>query len=143
MFDLGKMHYFLGLEVVQSDDGIFVSQKKYVREILNRFKMKNCNSTDTPVEFGLKLNKAGRGAKVDNTLYRIIIRSLMHLTATRPDIMYGASLISRSKHIDVKYCFLRDLNNEGIVELQYCRSEDQLTDIFTKPLKSLPFQKLS
>ena len=41
MSDLGKMHYFLGFEVVQSDDGIFVSQKKYVREILNRFKMKN------------------------------------------------------------------------------------------------------
>ena len=48
----------------------------------------------------------------------------------------------RSKHIDVRYYFLRDLNNEGTVELQYCRSEDQLADIFTKPLKSLPFQKL-
>ena len=41
MYDLSKMHYFLGFEVVQSDDGIFVTQKKYVREILNRFKMKN------------------------------------------------------------------------------------------------------
>ena len=63
MSDFGKMHYFLGLEIVQSVDGIFVSQKKYVREILNRFKMKNCNSVDTPVEFGLKLNNVGRGAK--------------------------------------------------------------------------------
>ena len=51
-------------------------------------------------------------------------------------------LHGRSKHIDVKYYFLRDLNNEGTVELQYCRSEDQLADIFTKPLRSLPFQKL-
>ena len=51
-------------------------------------------------------------------------------------------LHGRSKQIDVKYYFLRDLNNEGTVELQYCRSEDQLADIFTKPLRSLPFQKL-
>ena len=99
MSDLGKMHYFLGFEVVQSDDGIFVSQKKYVREILNRFKMKNCTSADTPVEFGLKLNKAGRGAKVDNTLYRQIVGNLMYLNATRPDIMYGVCLISRYMEI--------------------------------------------
>ena len=66
-----------------------------MREILNRFKMKNCNSGDTPVEFGLKLNKARRGAKVDNTLYRKIVGNFMYRTATRPDIMYGVSLISR------------------------------------------------
>ena len=48
----------------------------------------------------------------------------------------------RSKHIDVRYYFLRDLNNEGTVELQYCRSEDLLADILTKPLRFLPFQKL-
>lgn len=47
MFDLGKMHYFLGLEVVQSDDGIFVSQKKHVREILDGFKMQNCNPANS------------------------------------------------------------------------------------------------
>ena len=52
-------------------------------------------------------------------------------------VLYG-----RRKHIDVKYYFLRDLNNERIVELQYCRSEDHLADIFTKPLRCLPFQKL-
>ena len=51
-------------------------------------------------------------------------------------------LHGRSKHIDVKNYFLRDLNNEGTVELQYCQSEDQLADIFTKPLRCLPFKKL-
>ncbi|KAK6791895.1 hypothetical protein RDI58_010976 [Solanum bulbocastanum] len=87
MSDLGKMHYFLGLEVVQSENGIFVSQKKNLREILDQFKLKNCNPTDTLVEFGLKLNKAGRGDKEENTLYRQIVGSLMYLTATRPAIM--------------------------------------------------------
>ncbi|XP_049394795.1 secreted RxLR effector protein 161-like [Solanum stenotomum] len=57
--------------------------------------MKNCNPVDTLVEFGLKLNKVGRGDMVDNTLYRQIVGSLMYLTATRPDIMYVVSFISR------------------------------------------------
>lgn len=95
MSGLGKMHYFLGLEVVQLDDGIFVSQKKYAWEILDQFKMKNCNPANTPFEFGLKLSKDGRGDMVDNILYRQFVGSLMYLTATRPDIMYVVSLISR------------------------------------------------
>ena len=51
-------------------------------------------------------------------------------------------LHGRSKHIEVKYYFLRDLSNDGIIDLKYCRSEEQLADIFTKPLKFLPFQNL-
>ena len=51
-------------------------------------------------------------------------------------------LHGRSKHINVKYYFLRDINNEGTIKLQYCRSEDQLADIFTKSLRFLLFQKL-
>lgn len=54
MSDLGMMHYFLDIEVVQSADGIIVSQKTYVQEILDRFQMKNCNSVSTPTEFGIK-----------------------------------------------------------------------------------------
>ena len=51
-------------------------------------------------------------------------------------------LHGRSKHIDVKYYFLRDICNDGAIELKYYHSEDQLEDIFTKPLKLLPFQNL-
>lgn len=50
MTDLGMMHYFLVIEVVQSPIGIFISQKKYVQEILNKFPLKNCNSMSTPIE---------------------------------------------------------------------------------------------
>ncbi|KAG6475047.1 hypothetical protein ZIOFF_064264 [Zingiber officinale] len=95
MSDLGMMHYFLGMEVVQSTKGIFISQKKYVQEILDRFQMKDCNPVSTPTEFGLKLNKDHEGKKVDSTIYKQIVGSLMYLTATRPDIMYSVSLISR------------------------------------------------
>ncbi|CAL5333116.1 unnamed protein product [Camellia sinensis] len=278
MSDLGMMHYYLGIEVVQSSTGIFISQKKYVGEILDMFQMKDCNPVTTPSEFGLKLNKDNGGTKVDNTLYKQIVGSLMYLTATRPDIMHAVSVISRymecptelhllvakrifrylqgtkefglfykkgeksnlygftdsdyagdsddrkstsgyvfmmgtgavswssrkqsivtlstteaefvaaaacacqaiwlkkilkelqfkedeptliycdntstiklsrnpvlhgrSKHIDVKYHFLRDLTNDGVIDLIYCRSEDQVADILTKSLKFPAFQKL-
>ena len=57
MYDLGLMHYFLGIEVIQSTNVIFISQKKYVQDILNKFQMKDCNLVSTPIEFDLKLNK--------------------------------------------------------------------------------------
>ena len=95
MSDLGMMHYFLGIEVVQLANGVFISQKKYVQDILDRFQMKDCNPVCTPTKFGLKLNKDHEGKKVDSTLYKQIIGSLMYLTATRLDIMYSVSLISK------------------------------------------------
>ena len=95
MSDLGMMHYYLGIEVYQLANGIFISQKKYVGEILNRFQMKDCNPVNTPVEVGLKLHKDHEGRKVDSIFYKQIVGSLMYLTATRPDIMYSVSLISR------------------------------------------------
>lgn len=95
MSDLGMMHYFLGIEVEQSAVGIFISQKKYVQEVLDMFKMKNCNSVSTPMETGLKLVRNCKERNVDITLYKQIVGSLMYLTATRPDIMHAVSLISR------------------------------------------------
>jgi len=88
MTDLGMMHYFLGIEIVQSDVQIFVFQKKYVRDILDRFQMHDCNYVNTPIECGLKLHKDPKGKKINSTLYKQIMGSLMYLTATRPDIMY-------------------------------------------------------
>jgi hypothetical protein len=95
MTDLGLMHYFLGIEVVQSSDGIFISQKKYALEILNRFKMKNCNSVCTPTDLILKLIKDDARKKVNATLYKQIVVSLIYLTSTRLDVMYAVSLINR------------------------------------------------
>ena len=92
---LGMMHYFLGIEVNQIAGGIFICQKKYVGEVLDMFQMKDCNPANTPSDFSLKLHKDLEGKKVDSTLYKQIIGSLMYLTATRPDIMYSVSMTSR------------------------------------------------
>lgn len=95
MTDLGLMHYFLGIEVVQSTNGYFISEKKYVQEILNRFQMQDCNPVKSPIEYGLKLSKDSEGEKVDSTLFKQIVGNLMYLTATKPELMYSVSLISR------------------------------------------------
>ncbi|CAL8176597.1 unnamed protein product [Prunus armeniaca] len=124
MSDLGLMHYFLGIEVVQSSAGIFISQKKYVQEILDRFEMKDCNSVCTPTEIGLKLVKNSGEKKVDQTLFKHIVGSLMYLTATWPDIQHAVSLIGRYMecpevpHLAVAkriFRYLKGTNNFGIL----------------------------
>ncbi|KAM2279296.1 hypothetical protein ACFX1S_040157 [Malus domestica] len=95
MTDMGLMHYFLGLEVIQTTAGNFIYQKKYAQDILKRFQMDDCKPFGTPVELGLKLCKDKGRKEVDSTFYKQIISSLMYLTSTRPDIMYAVSLVSR------------------------------------------------
>lgn len=102
MSDLGLMYYFLGIEVEQSLTGIFITQKKYVLEVLDRSGMKNCNSVGTPTELGLKLIKEPGSQKINSTLYKQIVGSLMYVIVTRPDIMHAVSLISRHMECPTK-----------------------------------------
>lgn len=279
MSDLGKMKHFLGVEVKQCAGGIFICQRRYAKEVLARFGMEDSNAVKNPIVPGTKLRKDEGGVTVDETLYKQVVGSLMYLTVTRPDMMFGVSLISRfmarptmahwlatkrilrylkgtinlgifyrkqeynlklvaftdsdyagdlddrrstsgfvfklgaraiswaskkqpvvalstteaeymaatlcacqcvwlrrvlekieveektatmimcdnsstiqlsknpvfhgkSKHIDVKFHFLRDLVNNGVIKLSYCASENQTADIMTKPLKLEQFEKL-
>ncbi|XP_073219704.1 uncharacterized protein [Cicer arietinum] len=95
MSSLGEMNYFLGLEVYQSEDEIFLNQEKYAREILKKFRMESCKSVPTPLVSNLKLSKEDETEKIDASLYRSLIRSLLYLTSSRPDLMYATSLLSR------------------------------------------------
>ncbi|WKA06777.1 hypothetical protein VitviT2T_024661 [Vitis vinifera] len=226
MTDLGKMKYFLGMEVLQNSEGIYISQRKYTKEVLERFGMEKSNSVKNPIVPGDRLTKNEGGVKVDATKYKQLVGSLMYLTATRPDLIDYAGdvddrkstsgyvfLLSegavawsskkqpvvtlstteaefvaaascacqgvwmrrvleklghsqgkcttvlcdnnstiklsknpvmhgRSKHIDVRFHFLRDLTREGVVELKHCGTQEQVADIMTKPLKLDVFLKL-
>ncbi|KAH9656846.1 hypothetical protein KPL70_022833 [Citrus sinensis] len=95
MSNLGRMKYFLRLEVVQGLVGIFISQRKYANEVLERFGMEHCNPVKNHIVPGCRLVKDEGGAKVNSTTYKKMVGSLMYLTATRPDLMYVVSLISR------------------------------------------------
>eukprot|EP00253_Pinus_taeda_P026863 PITA_26863 len=77
------------------ENGIFISQAKYVAELLKRFKMQNNKSERTPTVMELKLRKEDCNINVNPTLYKSMIDSLMYLIATRLDIMYVVSLVSR------------------------------------------------
>ncbi|BBG92824.1 ADP glucose pyrophosphorylase large subunit 1, partial [Prunus dulcis] len=258
MSDLGSMRFFLGIEVLQRADGIFICQKRYALEILKRFGMLESNEVNSPIIPGFKISKDEDGITVDETYFKQLVGSLMYLTATRPDMMFVTSLISsceesssiskgtvnygihykrggdgkllaftdsdyagdmedrkstsgyvvmefektancyaiyygsrvcsscsvcvssnldekgiegarhgdevcthikcdnsstiklsknpvmhgRSKHIDVRYHFLRNLTKEGSIALVHCGSDDEVADVMTKPLKVDAFQKL-
>jgi hypothetical protein len=95
MTNLVMMKYFLGIEVNQSEDGIFICQNKYANDILKRFRMVNYKLVVTPIATGTKLSKSDERSCVDLTLYKRLFGILMYLTTTRPDIMFSLSLISR------------------------------------------------
>ncbi|GJZ11639.1 putative ribonuclease H-like domain-containing protein [Tanacetum coccineum] len=87
MSSMGELIFFLGLQVKQKEDGIFISQDKYVTEILKKFGFTNVKITSTPMETQKPLLKDKDGEEVDVHLYRSMIGSLMYLTSLRPDIM--------------------------------------------------------
>ncbi|GJW08059.1 putative ribonuclease H-like domain-containing protein [Tanacetum coccineum] len=95
MSSIGELTFFLGLQVQQKEDGIFISQDKYVAEILKKFDFASVKTASTPIETQKPLIKDEEAADVDVHLYRSMIGSLMYLTASRPDIMYAVCACSR------------------------------------------------
>ncbi|GJS67068.1 retrovirus-related pol polyprotein from transposon TNT 1-94 [Tanacetum coccineum] len=88
MSSMGELTFFLGLQVQQKKDGIFISQDKYVGEILKKFGFIEVKTASTPMETQKPLLKDEDGKEVDVYMYRSMIGSLMYLTSSRPDIMF-------------------------------------------------------
>ncbi|GJZ83855.1 uncharacterized mitochondrial protein-like protein [Tanacetum coccineum] len=88
MSSMGELTFFLGLQVKQKDDGIFIGQDKYVTDILKKFDFITIKTASTPIETNKALLKDEEAKDVDVHLYRSMIRSLMYLTSSRPDIMF-------------------------------------------------------
>ncbi|CAA7016057.1 unnamed protein product [Microthlaspi erraticum] len=216
MTDLGKMKYFLRVEVIQDDRGIFINQQKYAEEILEKYGMDTCNAVKNPMVPGNKLTKIGAGEVVDATSFKQLVGSLRYkkgdeeklvgfvdsdyagdtddrkstsgyvymlgggailwaskkqpivtLSTTEAEFVaaaYGACqgvwlrnileeigyaqeegtvlfcdnsstiklsknpvLHGRSKHIHVRFHFLRELVNDGVIALDYCTTQEQLS----------------
>ena len=93
---MGKLNYFLGLQVKQLDDGIFISQAKYAKEMLTKFGIKpEENATKIPMSIGTKMTYTESDKSVDEHKYRKLIGSLLYLTASRPDIQYAVGVCAR------------------------------------------------
>nr|GEY72107.1 uncharacterized mitochondrial protein AtMg00810-like [Tanacetum cinerariifolium] len=88
MSSMGELTFFLGLQVKQKKDGIFISQDKYVAEILRKFGLTYTKSASTPIDTKKPLMKDPDGEDVDVHTYILMIGSLMYLTSSRPDIMF-------------------------------------------------------
>nr|GEY24463.1 ribonuclease H-like domain, reverse transcriptase, RNA-dependent DNA polymerase [Tanacetum cinerariifolium] len=87
MSSIGELTFFLGFQVKQREDGIFISQDKYFADILKKFNFMSVKTASTLIETKKPLVKDAEAADVDVHLYRSMIGSLMYLTASRPDIM--------------------------------------------------------
>ncbi|GKE41897.1 putative ribonuclease H-like domain-containing protein, partial [Tanacetum coccineum] len=95
MSSMGELTFFLWLQVMQRDDGIFISQDKYVADILKKFDFVTMKTTSTPIETNKALLKDEEVEDVDVHLYRSMIGSLMYLTTSRPDIMFAVCACAR------------------------------------------------
>ncbi|GJT77919.1 putative ribonuclease H-like domain-containing protein [Tanacetum coccineum] len=95
MSSMGELTFFLGLQVKQKEDGIFISQDTYVTKILKKFGFTDVKTASTPMETHKPLLKDADGKDVDEHLYRSMIGSLMYLTFSRPDIMFAVCAYAR------------------------------------------------
>jgi hypothetical protein len=95
MTDLGFFHYFLGLQVLQTNEGISLSQSKYVCDLVHRFHIDDCKPTPSPFQSGFKLTATCTSPEVDATMYRQLVGSLLYLTHTHPDLSFVVGLVTR------------------------------------------------
>jgi hypothetical protein len=114
--DLGYLHYFLGIEVAYGVQGIYLSQRKYVIDLLIETGMLNCKPATTPIEQNHRI-LADSGDPVDKHQYQRLVGRLIYLSHTRPDIAYAVSIVSRymhdprSGHLEVVHRILRYLKS--------------------------------
>jgi hypothetical protein len=84
---LGELSFFLGLQIRQSNQGIFISQTKYIREMIKRFGMEDCKPVITPMQTSCKLSKDDDSKSTDQRQYMSMIGSLLYVTTSRPDVV--------------------------------------------------------
>jgi hypothetical protein len=95
---LGRLKYFLGIEVAHSRLGIFISPQKYVKDLLEETGKIVCKPKSTPIDLNLRLGKAEEDVAVDREMYQRLVGRLIYLSHTRLDIAYAISMISQFMH---------------------------------------------
>ncbi|GJS04322.1 retrovirus-related pol polyprotein from transposon TNT 1-94 [Tanacetum coccineum] len=125
MSSMGELTFFLGLQVQQKKDGIFISQDKYVVEILKKFGFTKVKTASTSMETQKPLLKDEDGKEVDVYMYKLMIGSLMYLTSSRSDIKFTVCAYARYQvnpkvsHLYAMKRFFRYLNGQPKLSLWY------------------------
>nr|GEZ75402.1 integrase, catalytic region, zinc finger, CCHC-type, peptidase aspartic, catalytic [Tanacetum cinerariifolium] len=152
-----RQRYSHGLQISQSPRGIFLNQFKYALESLKKYGMKSSDLVDTPMVEKSKLDEDPQGKSIDPIHYHRMVGTLMNLTANRLDLPVVVCMCarlptiamdikraialccnnvqhSRSTHIDIRFHFIKEQVENGVVELYFVNTEYQLANIFTKAL---------
>ena len=115
MKDLGRLKYFLGIEVLRSKKGIFISQRKYVLDLLAETRMLHCKTVETPMMMNHGLQMIEEGKLANRMQYQRMVGNLIYLAHTRPDIAYVVEVVSQFmhrpqvQHMDAVYRILKYL----------------------------------
>nr|GEZ16132.1 retrotransposon protein, putative, unclassified [Tanacetum cinerariifolium] len=157
---MGKISFFLGLQISQSPRGIFINQSKYAIESLNKYGFESCDPVDTPMVEKSKLDEDKEEKAIDLSHYCAFAdadhagcQDTCHSTSGSLQFLGDrliswsskrkksaaissteAEYIALSKHIDIRYHFIKEHVENGVIELYFVNTEYQLADIFTKAL---------
>ncbi|GKB45107.1 retrovirus-related pol polyprotein from transposon TNT 1-94 [Tanacetum coccineum] len=124
---MGKISFFLGLQIFQSPKGIFINQSKYALESLKKYGFDSCDPVDNPMVEKSKLDEDKEGKAVDSSHYRGMVGTLLYLTASRPDLQFAICMCPRyqvrptEKHLNTVKRILRHLKgtvNRGLWNLK-------------------------
>ena len=134
--DLGALHYFLGVAVTRSPTGMFLSQRQYILDVLDRAGMTECNPCSTPVDTQSKLGATGAPV-ADPSTYRSLVGALQYLSFTRPDVAYAVQQVClymhdpREPHLNAVKRILRYLRGTVDYGLQLHRSSPTSLTAYT------------
>ncbi|GJX80771.1 putative ribonuclease H-like domain-containing protein [Tanacetum coccineum] len=137
MSSMGELTFFLGIQVKQKEDGIFISQDKYVGEILKKFGFSSIRTASTPMDTNKALTKDEDGEDVDIHLYRSMIGSLTYVTSSRPDIMFSVCACSRFQvqpkvsHLNAVKRIFRYLKGRPKLSLWYPKDSPFILEAFS------------
>nr|GEX11210.1 hypothetical protein [Tanacetum cinerariifolium] len=142
---MGKISFFLGLQIFQSPRGIFIIHSKYALESLKKYDFKSCDPVDTPMVKKSKLDEDKEGKTVDPSHHYDMIGNLLYLTANADHAGYQDTRRSTSGSMQflgdrlveayrIRYHFIKKHVENGVIKLYFVKTEYQLADIFTKAL---------
>ncbi|CAN1337340.1 Retrovirus-related Pol polyprotein from transposon TNT 1-94 [Linum perenne] len=135
--DLGHLTYFLGMEVSRSNQGIVLSQRKYILDLLGDTGMENCKPIDTPMEQNKRLSKSDDVPLVEKGTYQRLVGKLIYLAHTRPDIAFAVSIVSQhmhspnEEHMEMVVRILRYLKHEPGKGIQFRKTTRRDVTVYT------------
>jgi histone deacetylase 1/2 len=145
MIDLGYLHYFLRLQVVQTKEGISLSKPKYSCDLLHHFHVEYCKPSPYPFQFGLKLVSTYTTLEVDATLYAQLVGILLYLIHTHLDISFSFFLVVQyikkphQSHWKVTKMILWYIWGIVKIGLPYNSRPNSFVELMTKLIHGLAF----